>query len=153
MIVVEKVSELRTLLEKGRDDQASIGFVPTMGALHQGHISLVSKARAENDLVVSSIFVNPTQFNDKKDLANYPKTPEADKSLLSNSGCDILFHPAVEEIYPDETLLDIDFGALERVMEGQFRPGHFKGVATVVHRFFEIVQPHLAYFEIGRASC
>ena len=142
MIVVEKVSELRKLLA----NRGSIGFVPTMGALHRGHISLISRARAENDTVVCSIFVNPTQFNDKKDLANYPRTPEEDKKLLSEAGCDVLFQPSVDEIYPDETLLDIDFGPLERVMEGQFRPGHFRGVATVVHRLFEIVQPNRSYF-------
>jgi pantoate--beta-alanine ligase len=126
--------------------KASVGFVPTMGALHAGHMSLISKARFENDTVVSSIFVNPTQFTDKNDLANYPRTPESDEKLLSQAGCDILFFPTVKEIYPDDKLLEIDFGTLESVMEGQFRPGHFKGVATVVYRFFEIVRPVRAYF-------
>jgi pantoate--beta-alanine ligase len=124
-----------------------IGFVPTMGALHEGHITLVNKARTENSLVIVSIFVNPTQFHNPNDLINYPRTPEKDHEMLGFTGCDLLFEPSVEEVYPGKSVsVDIDFGDLERVMEGKYRPGHFKGVATVVTRLFEIVQPDRAYF-------
>jgi pantoate--beta-alanine ligase len=125
----------------------SLGFVPTMGALHPGHISLIERAKAENDIVVCSIFVNPTQFNDPKDLENYPRMPEADITLLKAAGCDLVFLPTPTEIYPNGAeLLDISFGFMEETMEGAFRPGHFKGVATVVNRLFEIVQPTNSYF-------
>jgi pantoate--beta-alanine ligase len=124
----------------------SIGFVPTMGALHPGHRSLIERARVENEVVVCSIFVNPTQFNDPKDLVNYPRTPELDYAILEEAGCDIVFSPSVEEMYPDDHLLDLNFGDLETVMEGHFRPGHFKGVATVVSRLFSITTPTRAYF-------
>ena len=140
------IKGLQRLLDHARQSGATIGFVPTMGALHEGHLSLIATARAENDLVVSSIFVNPTQFNDAKDLQNYPRTPDADYSILESGGCDVVFTPSVEEMYPDNELIDIDFGLLERVMEGAFRPGHFKGMATVVSRFFNIVSPDRAYF-------
>jgi len=146
MIVVEKVSELREVLGMLLHSGDSIGFVPTMGALHRGHTSLIKQAKSENQIVISSIFVNPTQFNDKNDLLNYPRTPESDAIMLSDAGCDVLFIPSVEEIYPDDKMLEMDFGSLERVMEGSFRPGHFKGVATVVSRFFEIINPDKAYF-------
>lgn len=124
-----------------------IGFVPTMGALHAGHLSLIKKAAAENDRVVCSIFVNPTQFNNAADLEKYPRMPDADIHLLKQAGCDYAFLPSEDEIYPNgKQLLDIHFGPLENVMEGEFRPGHFKGMATVVHRLFEIVKPDHAYF-------
>jgi len=146
MIVVEKASELRNLLDLMTSDSSGIGFVPTMGALHIGHKSLIMKAKLENALVVTSIFVNPTQFNDKNDLLNYPRTPESDEKLLDEAGCDLLFRPTEREVYPDDQLLDIDFGPLERVMEGSYRPGHFRGVATVVYRLFKMVSPGKAYF-------
>lgn len=146
MIIVEKISEVREVVALMNRKNSLIGFVPTMGALHQGHSSLIKKAKFENQLVICSIFVNPTQFNNKNDLQNYPRTPEKDAELLSHSGCDILFMPPVSEIYPDKELLDMDFGHLELEMEGSFRPGHFKGVATVVSRLFEIVKPDRAYF-------
>ena len=146
MIIVEKLSEIREVLDMMNHSSISIGFVPTMGALHAGHCSLISRAKSENQVVVSSIFVNPTQFNDQSDLSNYPRTPENDAVMLSQSGCDLLFAPSVEEMYPAGLLLDIDFGPLERVMEGSYRPGHFKGVATVVSRFFDIIKPTKAYF-------
>lgn len=118
-----------------------------MGALHEGHLSLLRRAKEENDKVVCSIFVNPTQFNDPKDLAQYPRMPEADLQLLESVHCDYAFLPSTEEIYPKGYhLLDLDFGHLETVMEGQFRPGHFKGMATVVKRLFDITTPDQAYF-------
>lgn len=125
---------------------SSVGFVPTMGALHAGHISLVKRARAENDTVVVSIFVNPNQFNDKNDLRNYPRTPEADIEMLRQAGADIIFTPSVEEVYPKPDTRIFDFGTLDKVMEGETRPGHFNGVAQVVSRLFELVGPDRAYF-------
>jgi pantoate--beta-alanine ligase len=126
-----------------------IGFVPTMGALHDGHITLIKKAKEESDIVVCSIFVNPTQFNDPEDLKNYPRTEAEDIKLLSGENCDVVFLPEEKEIYPKhENLphLDFHFGELENVMEGKFRPGHFAGVAKVVSRLFDIVNPHKAFF-------
>lgn len=117
-----------------------------MGALHAGHISLVDRCRKECDTVVVSVFVNPTQFNDPGDLLKYPRTPEADCALLEKAGVDFVFMPAVEEIYPQEDRRQFGFGALEEVMEGEHRPGHFNGVAQVVSRLFDIVQPAKAYF-------
>ena len=126
--------------------RGSVGLVPTMGALHEGHVSLVEKARAENDTVVVSVFVNPTQFNDKDDLRNYPRTPEADIEVLKKAGADIVFMPTVEEVYPEPDTRVFDFGMLDKVMEGATRPGHFNGVAQVVSRLFAIVEPDRAYF-------
>jgi pantoate--beta-alanine ligase len=128
--------------------KASIGFVPTMGALHNGHISLLKRAIAENDLVVFSIFVNPTQFNDPEDLKNYPRTINEDIKLLQQQSNVVLFIPEVEEIYPTQMKSEpeLNFNPLDQVMEGASRPGHFKGVARVVKRLFEIVKPHKAYF-------
>ena len=141
------VIDLQAALNKDRIDGKKIGFVPTMGALHAGHLSLIARAAEENDVVVCSIFVNPTQFNNASDLEKYPRMPDADIHLLKQAGCDYAFLPSVDEIYPNgKQLLDIDFGALEKVMEGEFRPGHFKGMATVVNRLFEIVNPEKAYF-------
>ncbi len=125
---------------------SSVGFVPTMGALHEGHVSLVKRARAENDTVVVSVFVNPTQFNDKEDLRNYPRTPEADLEVLRAAGADVVFMPSVEEVYPEPDMRVFDFGMLDKVMEGATRPGHFNGVAQVVSRLFEFVEPDRAYF-------
>ncbi len=138
------VSELREALLPLRDK--TIGFVPTMGALHQGHISLVERARRECDTVVVSVFVNPTQFNDKNDLKNYPRTPEADAAMLETAGVDYVLFPSVEEIYPEPDTRQFDFGMVDKVMEGATRPGHFNGVAQVVSRLFDIVQPNKAYF-------
>ena len=138
------VSELREALLAHRDK--TIGFVPTMGALHQGHISLVERARAECDTVVVSVFVNPTQFNDKTDLKNYPRTPEADAAMLEAAGVDYVLFPSVEEIYPEPDTRIFDFGQIDKVMEGATRPGHFNGVAQVVSRLFAIVEPDKAYF-------
>ena len=138
------VSELREALLPLRDK--TIGFVPTMGALHQGHISLVERARTECDTVVVSVFVNPTQFNDKNDLKNYPRTPEADAAMLEAAGVDYVLFPSVEEIYPEPDTRVFDFGLIDKVMEGATRPGHFNGVAQVVSRLFAIVEPTKAYF-------
>ena len=123
-----------------------MGFVPTMGALHAGHRSLVERARKECQTVVVSVFVNPTQFNDKTDLRNYPRTPEKDLALLTEAGADIVFMPSVEEIYPEPDTRQFDFGQIDKVMEGATRPGHFNGVAQVVSRLFDIVKPAKAYF-------
>ena len=139
-----KVSELREALKSVKRED--IGFVPTMGALHAGHRSLVEKARKECAVVVVSVFVNPTQFNDKNDLRNYPRTPEADAALLEAAGADFVLMPSVEEIYPEPDTRLFDFGQIDKVMEGATRPGHFNGVAQVVSRLFDMVQPAKAYF-------
>ena len=145
--IIHHAKEMHDFSSEQIKKNQSLGFVPTMGALHPGHISLIEKAKAENDFVICSIFVNPTQFNDPKDLENYPRMPEADIELLKAAGCDIVFLPAPSEIYPNgPVLLEISFGFMEETMEGSFRPGHFNGVATVVNRLFEIVQPTNSYF-------
>ncbi len=147
MLLFKKVSTLRNHLESYRAAGRNIGFAPTMGALHEGHLSLIRQARAENDLVVCSIFVNPTQFNDPADLEKYPRTPDKDKAMLEKVGNDVLFMPPAAEIYPPgpATPLAIDFGQLDKVMEGKFRPGHFAGVASVVKRLLDIVEPDRLY--------
>ena len=143
--VCTTVESLTTALRPSRSAGKKIGFVPTMGALHDGHSSLIKRSHSENDITVCSIFVNPTQFNNPNDLANYPRMEEQDLSLLEMAGCDIAFIPSVKEVYPfGDQLMDIHFGALEETMEGAFRPGHFRGVATVVNRLFEIVNPTVA---------
>ncbi len=127
----------------------TIGFVPTMGALHEGHFSLVRKCKSENDICVVSIFVNPTQFNNPEDLRKYPRTLEKDTQLLSTMGCDMVFAPSAEEIYSKEetdTTYSFDFGGLDQVMEGPNRPGHFNGVVQIVSKLFDLVQPLRAYF-------
>ena len=144
MKVFESVKELRAELDKA--EQSGIGFVPTMGALHAGHRSLVERARRENGTVVVSVFVNPTQFNDKNDLKHYPRTPEADARLLEEAGADFVLMPTVEEIYPQPDTRQFDFGLIDKVMEGATRPGHFNGVAQVVSRLFDIVRSARAYF-------
>ena len=144
MIVVNRVAELNAALANHAKE--GVGFVPTMGALHAGHRSLVERARRENDTVVVSVFVNPTQFNDKNDLKNYPRTPEADAAMLEAAGVDYVLFPSVEEIYPEPDTRVFDFGLIDKVMEGATRPGHFNGVAQVVSRLFAIVEPTKAYF-------
>ena len=145
MFLVESVSSLHEKL-KSFGSSVSIGFVPTMGALHEGHLSLVKKAVADTDVVVVSIFVNPTQFNDPKDLERYPRNLDADLKLLEETGCHIVFAPGVNDIYPEPDNRKFNFGMLETVMEGKHRPGHFNGVAQVVSKLFEIVTPNKAYF-------
>ncbi len=144
METITNSEELRRAL--GSRDRSGIGFVPTMGALHAGHRSLVERARRECATVVVSVFVNPTQFNDKTDLKNYPRTPEADLRLLEEVGVDYVFMPSVEEVYPEPDTRTFDFGMIDKVMEGATRPGHFNGVAQVVSRLFDLVKPAKAYF-------
>lgn len=145
-MIITKISDTKKILSNHRASGKTIGFVPTMGALHQGHISLVDKAVSENDIVIVSLFVNPTQFNDKSDLKNYPRTPEKDIKILEESGVHYIFMPSEQEIYPEKDTRVFDFGLLDKVMEGEHRPGHFNGVAQVVSKLFDIVEPHRAYF-------
>lgn len=145
MFLIETIKGLKNKLNELKE-AGTTGFVPTMGALHAGHISLVQQAVSENKTVVVSIFVNPTQFNDPKDLERYPRNLKADLELLEKTGCQIVFAPTPEEIYPEPDTRKFDFGALETVMEGKHRPGHFNGVAQVVSKLFDIVQPGKAYF-------
>ena len=146
MIVINKVNELEKAVDAFRIEGKSVGLVPTMGALHEGHLSLVKRCRRENDVVVVSVFVNPTQFNNKEDLRTYPRTEEADKALLAEAGCDIVFMPTVEEVYPEPDTRVFDLGPVAEVMEGAMRPGHFNGVAQIVSKLFMMVKPDRAYF-------
>lgn len=146
MDVFEKIIDINAYATKAREQGLTIGFVPTMGALHEGHLSLVKKAIAENDIAIVSIFVNPIQFNNPEDLAKYPREIGKDLALLKKEGVHAVFTPSDKEMYP-ETASDVyDLGTLSTVMEGKFRPGHFNGVALVVHKFFQIIQPQKAYF-------
>ena len=146
MKLVQTIKELQTELDALRSKGKTIGLVPTMGALHAGHASLVKRAVSENDVVVVSDFVNPTQFNDKNDLAKYPRTLEADCELLRKEGAAFVFAPSVEEIYPEPDTRQFSYAPLDTVMEGKFRPGHFNGVCQIVSKLFMIVRPHRAYF-------
>lgn len=147
MKIFNTKQELKSYLNAQKERTKTIGLVPTMGALHQGHLSLIKKAKRKNDVVVVSIFVNPTQFDKKEDLTNYPKTIENDTKLLESVSCDVLFFPSVEEIYEDHVSSEkFDFDGLEHLMEGKFRQGHFDGVGTIVKTLFEIVTPNKAYF-------
>lgn len=146
MYIAKTVKELTDLLEQERTAGKTIGLVPTMGALHTGHASLVSRSVKENDITVVSIFVNPTQFNDKNDLANYPRTLEADAQLLESIGANYVFAPNAEEIYPEPDTRHFDYPPITSVMEGPRRPGHFNGVCQIVSKLFDIVKPHRAYF-------
>lgn len=146
MEIIKSVKKLREISAKARENGLTIGLVPTMGALHDGHISLVDRARSENDIVVVSVFVNPTQFNNPDDLRTYPRTEEADCRRLTDAHVDYAFIPTVEEIYPEPDTRTFDLGPVAEVMEGAMRPGHFNGVAQIVSRLFDIVRPHRAYF-------
>ena len=146
MKVVRSVCELKQLVAEARENGKSIGLVPTMGALHAGHVSLMDRARAENDVVVASVFVNPTQFNNPDDLRTYPRTEEADCAKLEKAGVDYAFIPSVEEVYPEKDTRVFDLGQVAEVMEGAMRPGHFNGVAQIVSRLFEWARPTRAYF-------
>lgn len=146
MIVVETVDKLRAFLAAARAEGKSVGLVPTMGALHEGHASLVQRSVAENDVTVVSVFVNPTQFNDKGDLERYPRTLDADCALLSSLGANYVFAPSEEEVYPEPDTRVFDFAPLDKVMEGVYRPGHFNGVAQIVSKLFMYVEPDRAYF-------
>lgn len=146
MKVIHTIKELQTELSALKAQGMKVGLVPTMGALHAGHASLVERSVAENDVTVVSIFVNPTQFNDKNDLVKYPRTLEADCELLQSVGASIAFAPSVEEVYPEPDTRSFSYAPLDTVMEGAFRPGHFNGVCQVVSKLFDMVQPHRAYF-------
>ncbi|MDD4490096.1 MAG: pantoate--beta-alanine ligase [Paludibacter sp.] len=149
MLIVNSVDHLQNALADVVSEGKSIGFIPTMGALHAGHISLVEKSVTENDYTVVSVFVNPTQFNNPIDLEKYPRDLEKDAKLLRQSGCDLIFAPSKEIIYTEEELqqpFEFDFGGLDQVMEGKFRPGHFNGVVQIVSKLFRLVKPQKAYF-------
>lgn len=148
MLIIKEAGELEQYVARAKNNGRSIGFVPTMGALHRGHLSLVERCVKENDESVVSVFVNPTQFNNANDLATYPRTEEEDARLLAEAGVSVVFMPSVEAVYPDGTERDheFDLGAAAEVMEGKYRPGHFQGVAQVVSRLFLLVRPDRAYF-------
>lgn len=146
MKIVNSIQELKRYLAEERQHNRKIGFVPTMGALHNGHLSLVKRCVEENDVCVVSIFVNPTQFNDKNDLATYPRTLDNDCSLLEPAGCNYVFAPTEAEMYPEPDTRTFDFGTVSAVMEGARRPGHFNGVAQIVSKLFYAVEPDNAYF-------
>lgn len=148
MILYKHKADIERKIDSVKKEGKTIGFVPTMGALHEGHLSLIEASRKATDVTVCSIFVNPTQFNDPKDFEKYPVTIEADIAKLHDCGADILFLPSVKEIYPDgvKTLKHYELGELETLWEGKYRPGHFQGVCNVVHRLFSLVKPHQALF-------
>lgn len=146
MQVVNTVAELKKNVKAARAAGKTVGLVPTMGALHDGHKSLVERCRKENDMVVVSVFVNPTQFNNKEDLRTYPRNAAADEALLESAGCDVVFMPSVEEVYPQPDTRVFNLGKVAEVMEGAMRPGHFNGVAQIVSKLFMMVEPDRAYF-------
>ena len=146
MIIIRNIKELHKVLFREKKLKKTVGFVPTMGALHAGHLSLIEFASTENDIEVVSIFVNPTQFNSKEDLKKYPRDEERDLEKLKNINCDIVFIPEVEEMYPEDDNRIFDFQGLDKIMEGKYRNGHFNGVAQIVSTLFEIVNPNKAYF-------
>ena len=146
MKVVHTIKDLQAELKALRDLGKKVGLVPTMGALHAGHASLVKRSVSENGVTVVSVFVNPTQFNDKNDLEKYPRTVEADCRLLEECGADFAFVPSVAEMYPEPDTRKFSYAPLDTVMEGAFRPGHFNGVCQIVSKLFDAVQPHRAYF-------
>ncbi|NVO01149.1 MAG: pantoate--beta-alanine ligase [Bacteroidetes bacterium] len=146
MKIFKSILLLNNFLNEIRSQNKTIGFVPTMGALHSGHLSLLKKSKSENDFTICSIFVNPKQFNNKEDLEKYPRNIEDDIEILKTVNCDILFCPSEEEMYPEKNDEIFDLGGLDKVMEGKYRPGHFNGVAIVVKRFFDIIMPNQAYF-------
>lgn len=149
MRIVKTINELISLVSELKSDKKTIGFVPTMGALHEGHLTLVKQCVEENEVCMVSIFVNPTQFNNKADLEKYPRNVEKDAELLKGAGCAYVFAPTPEEMYSNEELemkFEFDFGGMDRLMEGKFRPGHFNGVVQVVSKLFKLVQPDKAYF-------
>lgn len=146
MLIIHKISELRLQLQYERQQGHTVGLVPTMGALHSGHASLVKRSVSENDVTVVSIFLNPTQFNDKKDLEIYPRTLEADCKLLEQCGAQIAFAPSVEEIYPEPDTRSFSYPPTDSVMEGAMRPGHFNGVCQIVSKLFSYTNPDRAYF-------
>lgn len=146
MVVVNLIREIKDFVKKAKAENKTVGFVPTMGALHKGHISLIEKSTQNNDITISSVFVNPTQFNDANDLKNYSRNFEKDSLQLKDAGCDVLFYPSVEEMYPEEDHRKFDFNGIDNQMEGEHRPGHFNGVAQVVSKLFLAIPATNAYF-------
>ena len=146
MVIFKEIEPLKAFLDNKRGRDLSIGLVPTMGALHPGHLELVKASKKVNSLAVCSIFVNPTQFNNPSDLEKYPRSLDKDIELLNSVGCDVLFFPDKKEMYQKPSTIKFDFGQLDKVLEGEFRPGHFSGVALVVSKLFNIVNPTRAYF-------
>jgi len=146
MQIFTKIEALKAFLRQKRANKQTIGLVPTMGALHAGHLFLVESSRAENQVTVGTVYVNPTQFNNASDLDKYPRSIESDMVLLEKGGCDALFYPDNQEMYAKTSTVKIEFGDLDKILEGKFRPGHFSGVALVVSKLFNIVQPDIAYF-------
>jgi pantoate--beta-alanine ligase len=146
MEIFKQIAPLKAYLKGLKRQGKSVGLVPTMGALHEGHLSLVKASQSHNQITVSTIFVNPTQFNNPADLLKYPRTLERDTELLKEVRCDVLFSPENEELYPEKSVVKLDFGHLDKVMEGEFRPGHFSGVGLVVSKLFHIIEPDHAYF-------
>jgi pantoate--beta-alanine ligase len=146
MIILRTLPETGNIISGIKMQGKTIGLVPTMGALHMGHVSLLDHCKRENDISIVSIFVNPTQFNDPKDLKRYPRNEEKDLALLKNASCDIVFIPHLTTVYPEPDQRIFEFGNLDKIMEGRFRPGHFNGVAQVVSRLFQIIEPDRAYF-------
>lgn len=146
MLVLHKISEIEALITLQKQKGNTIGFVPTMGALHPGHISLINYSKQQTNFTVCSIFVNPTQFNNASDLKHYPRTPEADIKLLEEAGCDVLYMPDVKDVYPENDTRQFNFGYLDTILEGAKRPGHFNGVGQVVSILLEGIKPHKAFF-------
>jgi pantoate--beta-alanine ligase len=146
MRIFDKIGPLKAFLRQEKKATRSIGFVPTMGALHQGHLSLINSSKRENALTVCSIYVNPSQFNNPTDLAKYPRSLEQDIELLKKANCDVLFCPDNLEMYPTENQIKFDFGALDKILEGHYRPGHFSGVALIVSKLLNIISPERVYF-------
>ena len=146
MIVITNSVEIQEFVNQKKREKSTLGFVPTMGALHKGHLSLIDRAKRENDYVVCSIFVNPLQFNRVEDLKSYPIKTAEDIEMLSSANCDVLFLPNEQDLYSNRPNLKYDFGNIGKVMEGLHRPGHFEGVAAVINQFFKLLQPDNAYF-------
>lgn len=146
MQIFKEIGPLKQFLRQVKSHQQTVGFVPTMGAIHEGHLNLVRTAKTQNQVVVASIYINPTQFNNLSDLEKYPRTPEKDIDLFTTAGCDVLFYPNNQEMYGEPSRVKFDFGPLDKILEGAFRPGHFSGVALVVSKLFNIVAPDRAYF-------
>jgi len=145
MEIFKEIKPLKAFLSP-KVNSISIGFVPTLGALHAGHLSLIAASKRENQLTICSVFVNPAQFNNAKDLEKYPRTLDRDLEMLQAAGCDVVFAPDVAEMYESPTTIKFDFGDLDKILEGEFRPGHFSGVALVVSKFFHVIKPTAAYF-------
>jgi len=146
MKVLETIDEVHREIQTLKSTGKTIGLVPTMGALHQGHLQLIQASRNQCDITIASIFVNPTQFNNPQDLKNYPRTSSSDLAKLKKSECDLVFMPSEFEMYPKKPSIEVNFGSLGNQLEGKFRPGHFDGVGIVVSKLFNIIQPHLAFF-------